>query len=241
VGLTVSDGLVSDLKVTTTTISGIFQARAFTDAGNHTIKLGAGKPRWCAEIEPVGDSYNNAAVDLSSIVMRSQGTGSVAEIHVGGTKTVVGSDLDGNGIDEITACFSKTDLRALFSGIHGKQTVTVTLQGSLFSGGVFLAQMDILVNGSGGNLAATVSPNPLNPDATLTFWTSGPGRVRVMLFDVSGRLVRNLMDDAYAPGGYHDVRIDGTGGDGGRLPSGVYLYRVEAAEGSTGGRLTILK
>jgi hypothetical protein len=49
------------------------------------------------------------------------------------------------------------------------------------------------------------------------------------VFDVSGTLVRTLADGWREPGVYSEV-WDGRGGDGTALPSGVYFYRLEAAD-----------
>lgn len=241
VALTVSDGVASDLATTTANIVGIFEARAFTSSGNRSIRLTSGKPQWCANVEPVGRSYANVAVDLTSLVMRSPGTGSLEEIRATAGKTSVGGDHDGNGVEEITACFGKQDLRLLFANLHGKTTATVTIEGSLFTGGLFRAQIDVSVIAGGGALAASLSPNPLNPDAILTFVTERPGPVRVEVFDLNGRLVRRLMNESGLPAGYHDLRISARREDGGPLASGVYFYRIEALEGRQAGRFTILK
>ena len=168
--------------------------------------------------------------------MKSTGTGSVSRIPALTTKSTVGSDRDGNGVQEITACFGKTDLRNLFSSVHGTQSVTVAFEGSLLSGGIFRATMDLTVNGSGGGHNASVTPNPLNPDAILTFAIERAGPVRVRLFDLNGRLVRTLLDDPAAAAGYHDLRIDGS-----PLASGLYFYRIDAAEGHTFGKFSVLK
>jgi len=118
----------------------------------------------------------------------------------------------------------------------------VTFEGSLYTGGIFRAQMDISVlAGGGGALAASLSPNPLNPEAVLTFVTEKAGPARVEVFDLGGRLVQRLMDEPNLPSGYHDVRISARRADGGTLASGVYFYRIEAAEGRETGRFTILK
>ena len=58
-------------------------------------------------------------------------------------------------------------------------------------------------------LAAMVSPNPLNPSATLTFVTAKSGPLRASLFDVTGRLVKTLLRESSAPAGYHSVTLDG--------------------------------
>ncbi len=241
IALTVSDGALSALATTTANIVGIFQARAFTGSGSRSIKLNAGKPLWCVNLEPVGKSYSNLAVDLTSVVMKSEGTGSVGEIHSTGNKTAVGGDSDGNGVEEITACFGKGDLRLLFSNLRGNTTVTVTLEGHLFTGGIFQAQMDVLVAAGGGSLAASIVPNPLNPDAVLTFLTEKTGRVRVDVFDLNGRLVRRLVDEGMLPAGYHDLRISSRDGGRGAMASGVYFFRIETPEGTETGRFTVLK
>src|SRR6185436_20604323 len=172
----------------------------------------------------------------------SQGTGSVNEIRAIADKSSLGSDRDGNGIAEFEACFAKTDLRQLFSNVHGSTAVTITIEGSLLTGGLFQATMDVGVQASGGgNLAASLSPNPLNPSGVLTLRLERSGPLRVAIYDVSGRLVRVVCDETAVAAGYHDYVIDGRGSHGEVLSSGVYFYRVEAAEGVDRGRFTILK
>ena len=241
VALTVSDGTATALATTTVEVAGIFEARAFTTGGNRNIRLSSGKPEWCVELEPVGRSYDNVTVDLTSIVMKSEGTGSVSEIHASADKLVASGDHDGNGVQEIAACFTKADLRAIFSALHGKTTATVSFEGSLYTGGVFRAQMDVAVIASGGTLAASISPNPLNPDAVLTFRTERDGPVRIEIFDLNGRLVFRLMEESNLAAGYHDVRVPSRREGGGALASGVYFFRIEALEGRQTGRFTVLK
>jgi hypothetical protein len=43
------------------------------------------------------------------------------------------------------------------------------------------------------------------------------------------------------PTGYHDLPIDTHDEDGRALPSGIYFYRLESAEGVRTGRLTLLR
>ena len=92
-----------------------------------------------------------------------------------------------------------------------------------------------------GAVSARVSPNPLNPEATLAFSTARTGFVKVRMFDLNGRLVRTLMDEAVAEAGEHRVRIESRGAHGESLASGVYFYRIETPEGIMQGRFTVLK
>jgi flagellar hook assembly protein FlgD len=157
-------------------------------------------------------------------------------------KLSIGADKDGNGVMEMTACFAKADLRTLFAGLpKGTNTVTVTLEGDVSTGGKFRTTLTIDVVGTGGALASSLSPNPLNPEATLTFTTSLPGRVKASVFDLHGRLVRALETGVYLGAGYHDLHVDGRGDRGERLPSGVYYYRIETGEGEATGRFVIAR
>ena len=242
VTLAVSDGQCSNTATTTANIVAQFAANAFTTGGNNKTSLGAGKPFTCFQIEPVGGSFALSNVDLSSIVMISAGTGSVSQISSVAGKTVIDGDKNGNGTSEISACFSKADLRLIFSLLpSGNNTVNVILEGNLTTGGRFHAEVSHIVKGTGGALAASISPNPLNPSAKLTFSLSKPGAVKVQMFDISGRLVRTLLDEANSPAGYRDVTIDGRGTTGNRLPSGVYFVQIKGDGQTENKAITILK
>ena len=89
--------------------------------------------------------------------------------------------------------------------------------------------------------AATVAPNPLNGEATVTYRTTRTGFVRIDLFDIHGRLVRRLVDEPLLTAGTHDVTIDGRGSRGETLPSGVYYIRGTSSEGEFKKLVTILK
>ncbi|HET9952249.1 MAG TPA: putative Ig domain-containing protein [Candidatus Eisenbacteria bacterium] len=241
VGLTVDDGVCNNSASTTATISTEFPASVFTTGGNNTTSLNAGKPTTCVQIEPVNGSFAITDVNLASIKMISIGTGSVSEIFAGGSKTTVDGDKNHNGIDEIAACFSKDDLRLLFSNLPaGKNTVTVAVEGDLVTGGKFRGELVHVVKASGGALVAAVSPNPLNPETTLSFSMDTPGRVTVKVFDVNGRLVRSLLDDSRGAG-YQDVRWNGADGNGVKVASGIYYFRLDTPNGRIVKAVTVLK
>jgi len=242
IALTVSDGALTSLVSTTTAnVVGLFQARAFTASGNRNIRLGAGKPQWCVQIEAIARSFANETVDMTSLVMKSTGTGSVDEIHAITGKSTSGGDKDGNGVEELDVCFSKTDLRLLFSNVHGNGSATVAFEGNLYTGGRFRATMDVGVIAGGGNLAAAITPNPLNPSATMTYFTTRSGSVSLQFFDPHGRLIRTVFRESRVEPGYHDVPLDGRDDRGVPLASGVYYYRLHADEGTSTGRFTVLR
>ncbi len=65
-------------------------------------------------------------------------------------------------------------------------------------------------------------PNPFNPSTTIEYQTATMGHVTLKVFDLLGRKVATLVNDVIPPG-EHSVTWDA-----GELPSGVYLYRIEA-------------
>ncbi|HET9252233.1 MAG TPA: putative Ig domain-containing protein, partial [Candidatus Eisenbacteria bacterium] len=240
VTLTVEDtGGLTDTDATTAEIVDFVLARVFVTGGNKSIKLNSGKPSSCVQIEPfVPGGYDNSNVDLTSIRMIFNSN----QILAMSGKTTVDGDKNANGTTEITACFSKADLRTLFSG-QPNGDYEVTLEGDLTTGGFFRGTVTINVTG-GSNFvaAASISPNPLNPKATLTFATSKPGMVKVQMFDVQGRLIRTLMDESSAAAGYHDVTIDGHDANGSKLASGIYYVKVKSQfDGDVTKAVTILK
>jgi len=50
------------------------------------------------------------------------------------------------------------------------------------------------VNGGNGKLVAALYPNPFNPQATLRFTTTKSGFVHVRIYDLHGRVVRDVLD-----------------------------------------------
>jgi hypothetical protein len=142
---------IRSTSATTANITGgCLSALAFTEGGNNKTSLGAGKPQTCFQIQPVNGSFSIDNVDLSTVVMISQGTGSVSQIHAVANKTAVGGDKNNDGVDEISACFTKTDLQQLFSNLQGTQVVNVRLEGNLFTGGSFCTTLDHTVKAGGG-------------------------------------------------------------------------------------------
>ena len=223
------------------TVTVPYPARVFTTGPNRTFRLFAGKPTLCVRIEPSEGSFDVGDVQGSTISLASEGTGIVGQIlAIAGKATLVG-DQDRDGIQDIEACFARADLELLFSGVRGRRTVSATAEGLLSSGRIFRGAVDLEVVGGAAVSSAFLAPNPLNPEATLRFTTEISGPLRVRVFDVGGRLLRELLSESFAAAGEHAIRIDGRGRDGAPLASGVYFYRIESGTGATTGRFAILR
>jgi hypothetical protein len=83
-------------------------------------------------------------------------------------------------------------------------------------------------------------PNPFNPTTTIPYSLRESGHVRLDIFDVSGRLVRTLVDLDEADG-MHYVAWNGRDQEGRPLPSGIYLYRVRKEGGEDSRMMLLLK
>lgn len=71
-------------------------------------------------------------------------------------------------------------------------------------------------------------PNPFAHNSVVAFVVpSHEGKVRITVYDVSGRLVKTLVDESVGKG-RHEVTWDGTDDSGQQVGAGVYLCRLEA-------------
>ena len=69
-------------------------------------------------------------------------------------------------------------------------------------------------------------PNPFRRDLSIGYLLERPGRVRLGVYDLSGRKVATL-EDGWRAAGAHEARWDGRDGEGRMLPTGVYLAVLE--------------
>jgi hypothetical protein len=65
-------------------------------------------------------------------------------------------------------------------------------------------------------------------------------QVRLEIWDVSGRLVRRLIDERL-PAGFHTTRWDGRDARGLEVASGIYLYTLRAAGQTVTRKMTMLR
>jgi hypothetical protein len=90
------------------------------------------------------------------------------------------------------------------------------------------------------NRLASVHPNPFNPAATVAFELATPQEVRLEVFDLRGRLIRTLADEAL-PAGHHERMWLGADATGRSMASGVYVVRLIAGETVEMKRVSLIK
>ncbi len=78
-------------------------------------------------------------------------------------------------------------------------------------------------------------PNPFNPETVIAYALPKAAEVVVRIYDAAGREIAILREGVKAAGRY-EVRFDGQG-----LPSGIYLYRLEAGDFSATKEMILVK
>ena len=84
-------------------------------------------------------------------------------------------------------------------------------------------------------------PNPFNPTTTIEFALPQPEKVRILVYDVSGNLVRALVDGQQLPQGTHRQSWNGRNDRGEQVSSGMYFYRLQAGKFSQTRKMLLVK
>ncbi len=72
-------------------------------------------------------------------------------------------------------------------------------------------------------------PNPFNSTTLIPFRVSRPSRIRIQIYDIQGRLVRQLKEESINPGAY-TVMWDGRNSEWIEVTSGIYLVVFQNEE-----------
>ena len=83
-------------------------------------------------------------------------------------------------------------------------------------------------------------PNPLHHTTSITFALPKDGRVSLRIYDITGRLVRTLVDEKKISGIY-EVYWDGKDGENQKVTSGIYFYQLKSNNGRLTKRLILLR
>ncbi|HEY3294143.1 MAG TPA: T9SS type A sorting domain-containing protein, partial [bacterium] len=83
--------------------------------------------------------------------------------------------------------------------------------------------------------ALSVYPNPFNPTTTVSFSLVDAAKVKLTVYDVTGRVVSTLADKNYTAG-THTVLFDAAS-----LPAGIYFTRIESASFTQTRKMALIK
>lgn len=78
-------------------------------------------------------------------------------------------------------------------------------------------------------------PNPFNPVTQVTFELPLSGVARLDIFDLSGKLVKTVLNE-YRSAGFHTAELNGS-----QMSSGAYIYRLTFDGGSISRRMMLVK
>jgi len=86
-------------------------------------------------------------------------------------------------------------------------------------------------------------PNPFNPTTTIDYTLRENGNVSIVVYDLMGRIVRELVNEfQFADGGTtHSVVWNGADNSGNMVSSGIYIYRMISNDFTKSHRITLMK
>jgi hypothetical protein len=120
---------------------------------------------------------------------------------------------------------------------HNEFVVSARPDSAVFDPGDWILKMVMMTN-VGVELAdrkiplpsfgmSEVAPSPFTRETRITYSLAHSGKVRLVVYDVSGRKVRTLVDGEESPGAYR-ITWDGRDDMGKLAPSEVYFIRLES-------------
>ena len=98
-----------------------------------------------------------------------------------------------------------------------------------------LTRVEVREHPAGFGFGLKNYPNPFNPETTIEFVLSKPTHVYVLVFDLRGQMIANLIEET-RPAGKQKVKFHAD-----NLPSGIYLYKVETDEFFEIGKMVLVR
>lgn len=83
-------------------------------------------------------------------------------------------------------------------------------------------------------------PNPFNPSTTIQYEIPKSGKVELKIYDINGRLVKELLSD-FQQAGLHKKKWNGLNESGKKVSSGFYVYTVKFENSVYSKKMILLK
>lgn len=93
----------------------------------------------------------------------------------------------------------------------------------------------VSVTVAAGYVLAQNYPNPFNPTTVINFTLPAQAQTTLAVYDMSGRLVRTLVNESLEAGA-HQATFDGNG-----LAAGIYIYRLTSGALTANGKMVFVK
>lgn len=108
------------------------------------------------------------------------------------------------------------------------------------SGALFDQRADDVDRASAGTVVWQSAPNPARGPVSITYSLPAPTRVRLEVFDASGRSLSTLVESERPPG-QHALVWDGRNDRGEMAPSGVYFLRLHTGDATLTREIVLLR
>ena len=82
-------------------------------------------------------------------------------------------------------------------------------------------------------------PNPFNPETTIRFYTPVTSSINLAIYDITGRLIKNLINNKTEQG-FQKIVWNSEDNNGNRVSSGIYFYKLSGNDGFSKTRKMIL-
>jgi predicted MPP superfamily phosphohydrolase len=83
-------------------------------------------------------------------------------------------------------------------------------------------------------------PNPFNPSTKISYHLPQSGPVKIVIYDVLGRIVTSMLDAAKEKG-YHTIDWNAKDDHGHDVPSGIYIAQIQSGRFTTNTKMILLR
>jgi hypothetical protein len=84
-------------------------------------------------------------------------------------------------------------------------------------------------------------PNPFNAQTTITFRLKKASATMLKIYDIRGSLVKTLLRSENLNAGTHEIRWNGRDSQSKAVPTGIYLYRLQAGPHIISGKCSLIR
>jgi FlgD Ig-like domain/Fibronectin type III domain len=139
------------------------------------------------------------------------------------------------------------DTQWIFNDLTNGQTYFAGVEAVYDNGNSIMVELEFIYSGTGIDEKILVAskllgnyPNPFNPTTTISFSLIETGNVTIEVFNVKGKIVKQLINEQL-PVGQHSVVWNGTDDNNNFVSSGVYFYKMRSGNYIQTRKMILLK